>query len=140
MKTLLQVGSIIAITLALGCATKVLDYEGATVQHGAGGAKETIDGIDFWKVGTPNGDYKIVGIVEDEYFDNGSPLGSLLAGNAARSRIVKAAKQKGANGVIFISKDRSGMGIYGQVDGTGNFHANQKSKVAQQAALIQYVR
>jgi hypothetical protein len=141
MQQLTAICLLLTIITAVGCSsTKVLEYDGAKVIRGTGGAKEVIDGVDFWKVGTPNGDYKIVGIVEDEYLENGSPLGSLMAGTSSRSRIVKAAKSKGANGVILISKDRSDTGISGNINSFGQFNANRKSKVAQQYALIIYVK
>ncbi len=132
---------LVVFILTVGCSsTKVLEYDGAKVVHGTGGAKETVDGIDIWKVGEPNGDYQIIGVVEDEYLDNGSPLGSLVAGNSSRSRIVKAAKEKGANGIIFISQNRTPTGFAGQVNSSGNFYANRRSAVARQAALIRYVK
>ncbi|UVL42562.1 hypothetical protein LOY55_10870 [Pseudomonas sp. B21-040] len=91
---------IFATALLSGCAlyasTNFQPYEtknGTFV--GQGGAKETIDGVDFWTSGEPPRKFQMLGVIDDDRVNNPITMNSL------KGAVALKAKQAGGDAVIW---------------------------------------
>ncbi|WP_156322331.1 hypothetical protein [Pseudomonas sp. P1.8] len=92
--------AILATTLLSGCAlyadTTFQPYEAKNgAFEGQGGAKETIDGIDFWTSGEPLRKFKILGVINDVRVDNPITM------NGLKGAVAQKAKEAGGDAVIW---------------------------------------
>jgi hypothetical protein len=98
-------------SLLFGCATgTVLKWTGQSECVGTGGAVQTVDGIDFYVSGDPNGRYKILSIVTGSYYNGGNLMLTAMSQQTAISDVVKEAKKEGADAVIITSSSYSTFG------------------------------
>ena len=92
--------AIFSSALISGCAlyasTEFQPYE-TKVQSvdGQGGAKETVDGIDFWTDGEPPRKFKMLGVINDVRVANPITMSGL------KSAVALKAKEVGGNAVIW---------------------------------------
>ncbi|WP_353742477.1 hypothetical protein WHX55_09700 [Pseudomonas fluorescens] len=107
MKMLFPTMIIVAVLFS-GCAlyatTNFQPYESKNgTFEGQGGAKETIDGIDFWTNGQPPRKFQMLGVITDERVSNPITMSSL------KGAVALKAKQAGGNAVIWSGEsDRHG--------------------------------
>ena len=92
--------AILATALLSGCAlyadTNFQPYEAKNgTFEGQGGAKETIDGIDFWTNGEPLRKFKILGVINDVRVDNPITM------NGLKGAVAQKAKEAGGDAVIW---------------------------------------
>lgn len=94
--------------VATGCAsTKFTPFsDGGAVRHGAGGAKEVVKGIDIWRMGTPDRQYRILGLIEDTRPQAVIPMASF------KGDIAAATKAHGGDAAIILSQDHNQLGTY----------------------------
>ena len=102
-------------------------YEGKdAVQEGTGGAKKTVDGIDFWSNGAPPRKFQIIGFMEDSRRKSG--LFGMVRMASLEGSIAKIAKEQGADAVILVESGDEVVGIYSQnnqtVSGTASGSGN----------------
>jgi len=98
---------ILTITLFLltSCASvNFTPYRSSEILQGKGGSIRAIEGIDFWENGEPDQKYKIIGVID--YKANDAPIQNL----SMNTKIAKKAKEKGGNGVIFVSEEKETRG------------------------------
>ena len=87
------------------CSTpKLTEYRGPDVFEGQGGTVETIDGIDFWKTGTPNCKFKLLGTME--YNPESFAIDAI-----SKKVLIAKVKEVGGDAVIFIDKEKTATGI-----------------------------
>lgn len=64
--------------LVLGCclsacavipSTVYTEYRGADMSAGSGGTVRNVNGIEFWESGTPNRNFRILGVIHDDRND-----------------------------------------------------------------------
>ncbi|MGY4531476.1 hypothetical protein ACVW0Y_000586 [Pseudomonas sp. TE3786] len=90
----------VATALLSGCAlyasTTFQPYETKDGTYvGRGGARETIDGIDFWSSGEPPRKYKVIGVITDKRVNNPITMDGLKGAVASKAR------EAGGNAVIW---------------------------------------
>ena len=99
-------------------AADFVAYEGKdAIQEGQGGAKKTVDGIDFWSDGAPPRKFKLLGFITDTRLKTG--LIGKMRMSGLESSIAKQAKSAGGDAVILISADTETKGYVGQQQTTG---------------------
>jgi hypothetical protein len=92
--------AILATALLSGCAlyadTNFQPYEAKNgIFEGQGGAKETIDGIDFWTSGEPPRKFKMLGVINDVRVANPITM------NGLKGAVAQKAKEAGGDAVIW---------------------------------------
>jgi len=108
-----------AVTPRLSTAGDFIAYEGKdAVQEGAGGAKKTIDGIDFWTDGAPPRTFKLIGYIQDTRRKSGLFGMARMAG--LEGSIAKTAKKNGGDAVILVDATTETIGTFGQSNQTGS--------------------
>ena len=97
---------VLASVLCASCAvipsTTFTEFRGADTMTGTGGTVRTVDGIDFWETGTPNRNYRILGVIDDSRTD--APLMKLLNKDGAIARV---AKEHGGDAVVMLDASRT---------------------------------
>jgi hypothetical protein len=117
------------VLLVTGCAiytqTSFSTWQGSNTYIGQGGTVKKVDGIDIWTLGEPNRPFRLLGIIQQNHFDNGSVM-STLAGMTSDSDLVEAAKQNGGDAIIYVSRDSkiTGYSATGMSTGTLTDAAN----------------
>ncbi len=135
------------VLCAAGCASgNVMRYTGTAIQKGTGGAVETVDGIDVYRSGAPNGTYRILSIVAGDYYRGGNIGLSIASQLAAKNKLIKEAKAEGADAIIILSSQYQALGSTGTGVGTtvGGFTTvSGSSRVygvqSGSAALVKYI-
>jgi hypothetical protein len=99
---------LLGVLATLACAscavipsTTFTEYRGADTMTGTGGTVRTVDGVDFWATGTPNRNYRILGVIDDSRTD--APIMKLMNQDAAIARV---AKEHGGDAVILFDTSR----------------------------------
>lgn len=152
MRTIRTLVVTFGIAMLAGCvSTRLLTYDGPRVLHGQGGSKETIEGVDFWRSGAPYGSFEILVSVADEYRSNSSLLGNAISKSSAQSRLIRLAKEHGADGILFISSSTTPWGSSGRTTGsmvhapggtfstgTAQTYTTQKFKVSREGAHLRF--
>lgn len=98
-------------------------YEGKdAIQEGQGGAKKTVDGIDFWSNGAPPRKFKLLGFIDDRRQKTG--LIGMARMSGLESSIAKQAKKVGGDAVILVDSHADTVGTVGQSQTFGQASAN----------------
>lgn len=98
--------TIVMCSSLFGCATDtVFKWTGQSEYVGAGGAVQTVDGIDFYVSGEPNGRYKILSVVTGSYYSGGNLALTAVSQQTAIKDVVKEAKKEGADAVIITGSN-----------------------------------
>ena len=105
-------------------------FEGKNaVREGDGGAKKTVDGIDFWSDGAPPYKFQVLGFITDRRHKSG--LFGLVRMASLESDFAEVAKSKGGDAVILVSSDSETVGAVGasngMATGTANSYGNSTS-------------
>jgi hypothetical protein len=101
----------VACSSLFGCATEtVLKWTGQSEYVGTGGAVQTVDGIDFYISGEPNGRYKIISIVTGSYYSGGNLMMTAASQQTEINDVAKEAKKEGVDAVIFTGSSYSAFG------------------------------
>jgi hypothetical protein len=94
---------LLALALLLaGCATTTRTkryYDGGCIHQGAGGAMETVDGVEIWSEGAPPRNYRILAMVEDERGAGWIPQATF------HSTIAKAVKREHGDAAIILREN-----------------------------------
>ncbi len=99
-----------------GCSTTTyMDYAGAPVQRGKGGAFLIVDGMELWQEGRPNRPYRVVGVITDS-----RPVGVWTMGPRATT-VARMAREHGGDAVVMESDVREFTGTY--TSGSSNWSA-----------------
>jgi len=102
-----------AVLLGLAaCATttfKPLEVNGDIVYEGRGGARSVHDGMDIWVDGDPPRRYRVLGVINDQRYDEAKPMAQLP------SDVVNRARQVGGQALIRFST-RSDVVAHRSVD------------------------
>lgn len=86
-------------------------YGKGEVIEGKGGTMEVVDGVEFWKSGTPPMRYEVIGYIDDTRKVTGW-IGKLNL-KAQGSKVAKLAKEHGGDAVIAESSTEAPAGLVG---------------------------
>ncbi|MDB5872107.1 MAG: hypothetical protein JWQ07_1549 [Ramlibacter sp.] len=145
--TLRALGCSFALVLSATSSTAqdFIAFEGKNaVREGEGGAKKTVEGVDFWSDGAPPRKYKLLGYITDRRQKSG------LIGRASMASLEKdvaqVAKKNGADAVILMASDAETVGVVGTAFGqrSGSFGSGFGASAAVQKnnskfAVLKYV-
>ena len=93
------------------------------VQEGEGGAKKTVEGIDFWSEGAPPKKFKILGFINDRRHKSG--LVGMISMSNLESSVAEVAKKNGGEAVILVASGDETIGVVG--NSFGGFNGNVNS-------------
>lgn len=101
MKTFLAAAC--ASLLLAGCASiEYHEFVGEpTLQQGAGGARDVVDGVEIWHKGAPNRPFIVIGYIDGEFADE------WLAEDSLRAQIAQQVKAVGGSGVIRTARRKA---------------------------------
>jgi hypothetical protein len=116
-----QFVALVASSVLVSCAsmvsnTKYSTFYGPESFQGTGGTKHTVDGVDIWDNGTPYGKFKILGIINDNVFENTGAepntlnvlaVASAVALARREHRLVVEAMNHGGDALVCLSANRS---------------------------------
>lgn len=109
----LFIASLATVALAAAEAragTKFYAYEGRdAVRDGVGGAKDVVDGVDFWLEGTPPHRYQLVGVINDERLKSG--LIGMISMAQFKHDIAKRVRNAGGDAVILTNSQDNVVGM-----------------------------
>jgi len=130
---------LIILLFQTGCVSvKYKPYSSSETYVGTGGSIENINGVDFWDNGTPNYEYKIIGVIE--WKANDAPIQNSMM----KKKIAKKAKKYGADAVIFFDESIKQTGSTTNIGpGFGNtLNANtiNVTKKKSKFYAIQYIK
>ena len=131
--------SLLLATAVLGlvaCATttfKPLEVKGDNVYVGRGGTRSVQDGMDIWVDGDPPRRYRVLGIINDQRFNEVKPMSQLP------SDVVKEAREVGGQALIRFST-RSEVIAYKNIDGTTSGTAQGTAAAATGGATATPIR
>jgi len=104
--------STLAVSAAPSFAQEFTAYEGKkAVAEGDGGAKKTVEGIDFWSDGSPPRKFKLIGYITDTR--NKSGLFGMISMSNLEGSIAEVAKTNGADAVVLLSSEAETLGMFG---------------------------
>jgi len=89
--------------------TSFSEYRGAAEFAGYGGTVRVVDGIEVWTSGEPNRPYKVLGVIDQSYYNNRSVM-AWIAGASRESAVIATAKQYGGDAVMLLSSDSAVTG------------------------------
>jgi len=102
---------------SLSVAGEFIAYEGTdAVQEGTGGAKKTMDGVDFWTDGAPPRKFKLLGYISDTRHKTG--LVGVIRMKGLEGSIAKQAKAVGGDAVILVGSEVETKGYIGTTNAT----------------------
>lgn len=113
--TVIAAFAVVALSVFNGPAdaAEFVAYEGKdAIQEGDGGAKKTVDEIDFWSDGAPPRTFKLIGFITDSRMKSG--LIGKMRMSGLESSIAKEAKKAGGDAVILMSAETETKGYVGQ--------------------------
>jgi len=132
--------SLLLATAVLGlaaCTTtttfKPLDVKGESIYVGRGGTRSVQDGMDIWVDGDPPRRYRVLGIINDQRFNEAKPMSQLP------SDVVKEAREVGGQALIRFST-RSEVIAYKNIDGTTSGTAQGTAAAATGGATATPIR
>jgi hypothetical protein len=112
---------LIGMTGAL--AQEFVPFEGKnTVREGDGGAKRTVEGVDFWSDGAPPRKFKLVGYITDRRQKTGLIGIARMAG--LEKDVAELAKKNGGDAVILMASETETVGSVGMASGTARSFGN----------------
>ena len=99
------------------------------MNEGTGGTKETVEGVDIWRDGTPPRKFKMIGVIDDVRRD------SWMAGSGKKS-LAKKAAEVGGDAIIILDSRREVVGHYnpgrsGTATTTGTFYGSGNTTMYQ---------
>ena len=105
-------------------ASDLVAYEGKdAIRRGQGGAKKTVDGIDFWSDGAPPVDSVLLGYISDSRHKSG--LVGMVRMSGLEGKIAKEAKKAGGDAVIVMESYAETIGTVAQNQGNAHATSNQ---------------
>jgi hypothetical protein len=133
-----------ALVIALGIPATVLaqdfiGYEGRNaVREGDGGAKKTVEGVDFWSEGAPPRRYQLIGYINDRRHKSGIFGAISMAG--LEKDIAAVVKQNGGNAVILMQAGAEDLGAVGTGVANGGFGYGMAARVQKQNSKFAVVK
>lgn len=124
----LLLASVLAISAAPSLAQEFTAYEGKkAVTEGDGGAKKTVQGIDFWSDGTPPRKFQLLGYISDRRHKSG--LFGMISMSNLEGSIADVAKKNGGDAVILMASESETLGFVGTSFGSaqGSAMANRNT-------------
>lgn len=134
-----------AVSVAAGqgahAGTQFLTYQGPdAVKQGQGGQMKTVDGVDFWLLGSPPHRFQVLGVLEDERWRSGI-YGMIQVANTEHD-IAKRAKAAGGDAVILTDSANNDWGVAGSTygsNGYGSFYAHPYGTRASAYVVVKYL-
>jgi hypothetical protein len=131
--------------LASGCAavigteTSFTPWRGEQLFKGTGGAVEVIDGVEFWKAGEPDRQYKVVGLISQRKSDD--TLDKMLFGEFNRKQVSDLVKANNGDGVVTLKSQRfvSGYSTQMPINQYGSANTSPEYAEASVLAVFRYV-
>lgn len=90
-------------------------YESKGLRDGDGGAKKTVEGVDFWSEGSPPFKFKIIGVITDRRHKTGL-IGKMRMASL-ETDVAQIAKENGGDGVILAASEAEAVGALGMAQG-----------------------
>lgn len=104
-------------------------YEGQSpVRYGAGGARQSVDGVDVWTQGEPSGPYEILAYTTVESPDD------WIGNRILLSRVASRVREARGDAAVFL-KERS---KYGAIQGYRDHTAITETRRVVQIAIVRY--
>jgi hypothetical protein len=104
--------SALTVSAAPSFAQEFTAYEGKkAIAEGDGGAKKTVEGIDFWSDGSPPRKFKLLGYITDTR--NKSGLVGMISMSNLEGSIADVAKKNGGDAVLLLSSEAETLGMFG---------------------------
>lgn len=88
----------------IGTKTEYKPWNSTETYNGKGGALEVHEGVELWEHGSPEKQFKIIGIISQSN-KKGSGLLSSTVDKHNRMEIIKLVKQHNGDGVIYVNKE-----------------------------------
>lgn len=136
-------GLLVSATCAMG--QDFVAFEGkSAMREGEGGAKKTVEGVDFWSDGAPPRRFTLIGYITDRRQKSG--LFGMASMASLEKDVALVAKKNGADAVILMASDAETIGSVGNafVQRSGNFGSGFGATAAVQKnnskfAVLKYV-
>jgi hypothetical protein len=90
-----------------GSETTFTSWTGAVFTNGTGGAVDTIDGVEFWRLGAPARPFRVIGLVTQT--KPGDPLREALFAGYSQRQLTDTIKQNKGDGVLLLTNNRFGV-------------------------------
>lgn len=111
LKSLFVAVLMVVFACAEALAQDFTAFEGKGLREGEGGAKKTVDGVDFWSDGSPPFKFKIIGVITDRRHKTG--LIGKMRMSSLEPDVAQVAKEHGGDGVILVAAEAEGVGAIG---------------------------
>ena len=132
MKKMILILNMILLTSCI--SVKYIEYRGEEILQGEGGSIDNVNGVDFWEYGTPNQEYKIIGILE--YKANDKPIHNMLK----NSKLAAKCKKYNCDGLILVDEKISAKGVVLNNNyGYGNTYGSVTNKKSLKYEMIKYI-
>src|SRR3954465_14411160 len=106
-KLVVCVGMLVAASASL--AQDFIAFEGKNaIREGEGGAKKTVEGVDFWSDGEPPRKFKLVGYITDRRQKSG--LIGMASMSGLERDVANLAKKNGGDAVILMNSEAETIG------------------------------
>jgi hypothetical protein len=112
----IALGGSLAPLAMQGCVNappKFMAWEGPNaVIQGQGGTRETVDGMDVWRIGEPPREYRVLGVLETTRI-----YGTIQLGTNVEVVLVRKAREVGGDAIILrvVGSELSGVNQDGSV-------------------------
>lgn len=90
-----------------GTETKYQSWTGDIIANGTGGSVETIEGVEYWRLGAPARPFRVVGLIMQTRADD-ALREAMFAGYSQRMVTELVKKNKG-DGVLLLTNNRFGV-------------------------------
>jgi len=129
--------------LASGCvlytSTRFSEYHGPDADKiGTGGTKRVVKGMDVWSNGDPDRPFRVLGLISQNFRNNGSPMAA-IAGLNREAALVAEARKQGGDAIIYIWAQSKNTGLSGKMDNYGNIRTRSTSRTAFEVVVIKYL-
>lgn len=100
-------------------AQDFIAFEGKNaVKEGEGGAKKTVEGVEFWSDGAPPRKFRLLGYVTDRRQKNG--LLGMARMSSLEKDVAEVVKNNGGDAAILMASEAETVGMIGNAFATGN--------------------
>ena len=104
---MLCVISVLGCAAIVGTDTAFIPWKGKDYfEGGGGGAVEKFEGVEFWKAGTPEQPFKVVGLIIQNRGTDEDTVNNFLFGDFNKREIVKLVRNNKGDGVLTLADDR----------------------------------
>jgi hypothetical protein len=112
----------LAAFMVLASAANAQDFIGFegknAVREGEGGAKKTVEGVDFWSDGAPPRKFRLLGYVTDRRHKSG--LIGMASMASLEKDVANVVKKNGGDAAILMASEAETVGTVGNAFGAAN--------------------